>query len=471
MARIALDAMGGDFAPQAPVAGALLALGELDPEHHSQLVGRTAVIEDELARASTRRAPRRSQPLARRIDDRRGARRHRDDRPAHRGDPRQAAQLHGRRAQAPGRRTSPTRSSPPATPARRWPRPSFCSSCITGLTRPAIATMFPTLEASGRAPRLRRERRLLRRGARAVRLARLRVRRGHPRARRTRRSDCSASAKSRRRETPSVKEAHQLLVSGGTQLHRQRRGARPSRAAAATRGPLDVVVCDGFVGNVAAQVLRGRRADDRRACSRTAGIDAEQLARTLSRHLDYSEYGGAPLLGVKGVSIISHGNSSPRAIKNAIKVARARRRVAHERAHRRAGSAHAAVTERHVKRPDRAYRRHRARRSRARDDEPRLRRDRHRDDARVDRRAHGNLASGTSPATARRRAAWPRPPRAVAMAARGRAARRDRRDRPEHGDPRPPAARDRGRSSGRARRDARGGVRHLGARARAGSTG
>jgi glycerol-3-phosphate acyltransferase PlsX len=39
------------------------------------------------------------------------------------------------------------------------------------------------------------------------------------------------------------------------------------------------------------------------------------------RNLDYSEYGGAPLLGVRGVSIISHGKSSSRAIKNAIKVA------------------------------------------------------------------------------------------------------------------------------------------------------
>ena len=53
---------------------------------------------------------------------------------------------------------------------------------------------------------------------------------------------------------------------------------------------------------------------------RKAGVSAEQLQTGL-KHLDYSEYGGAPLLGVKGVSIISHGKSSPRAIKNAVKVA------------------------------------------------------------------------------------------------------------------------------------------------------
>ena len=48
MARIALDAMGGDFAPQATVAGALLALAELDPAHSIQLVGRTAVVDAQL---------------------------------------------------------------------------------------------------------------------------------------------------------------------------------------------------------------------------------------------------------------------------------------------------------------------------------------------------------------------------------------------------------------------------------------
>jgi glycerol-3-phosphate acyltransferase PlsX len=48
LARIALDAMGGDFAPQATVAGALLALAELDPRHTLQLVGRTSVVGEQL---------------------------------------------------------------------------------------------------------------------------------------------------------------------------------------------------------------------------------------------------------------------------------------------------------------------------------------------------------------------------------------------------------------------------------------
>ncbi|HEX7938987.1 MAG TPA: hypothetical protein VF483_08325, partial [Gemmatimonadaceae bacterium] len=50
------------------------------------------------------------------------------------------------------------------------------------------------------------------------------------------------------------------------------------------------------------------------------GIDELAIKKAL-RSLDYSEHGGAPLLGVKGVSIICHGRSNPRAIKNAIKIA------------------------------------------------------------------------------------------------------------------------------------------------------
>ena len=79
------------------------------------------------------------------------------------------------------------------------------------------------------------------------------------------------------------------------------------------------------------------------------------------KQLDYSEHGGAPLLGVNGVSIISHGKSSPRAIKNAIKVAvqAVETRMNEHIGRRLAGSAEA----RSMKRPDRVHRRHGPRRS------------------------------------------------------------------------------------------------------------
>jgi phosphate acyltransferase len=82
---------------------------------------------------------------------------------------------------------------------------------------------------------------------------------------------------------------------------------------------LDVVVCDGFVGNILLKFYEGVGP----LMTETlvgAGMDGEQLEKAL-RHIDYHEHGGAPLLGVKGVSMIAHGNSSPRAIKNAIRAA------------------------------------------------------------------------------------------------------------------------------------------------------
>ena len=81
-------------------------------------------------------------------------------------------------------------------------------------------------------------------------------------------------------------------------------------------------MCDGFVGNIvlkfyesAARLLIGivqREAPE--------VLVREDFGRVL-RFLDYSEYGGAPLLGVKGVTIMCHGSSSANAIKNAIRVA------------------------------------------------------------------------------------------------------------------------------------------------------
>lgn len=84
----------------------------------------------------------------------------------------------------------------------------------------------------------------------------------------------------------------------------------------------DVVVCDGFVGNVllkfyesVAAVIVGMLR------KQLAGRDEGALFEDVFRVLDYSEHGGAPLLGVGGVSIICHGESSPKAIRNALAVA------------------------------------------------------------------------------------------------------------------------------------------------------
>jgi glycerol-3-phosphate acyltransferase PlsX len=87
-------------------------------------------------------------------------------------------------------------------------------------------------------------------------------------------------------------------------------------------GHVDVVVCDGFVGNV---VLKFYESVARLILglvrSKAPDILERDDVREVFRVLDYSQYGGAPLLGIRGVTIICHGASTSNAIKNAIRVA------------------------------------------------------------------------------------------------------------------------------------------------------
>jgi glycerol-3-phosphate acyltransferase PlsX len=93
-------------------------------------------------------------------------------------------------------------------------------------------------------------------------------------------------------------------------------------------GKCDVVVCDGFVGNVILKVSEGLGAYFQSTLVERlheAGKDNAhwpKVFKDLVARLDYAEYGGAPLLGVNGNVFIGHGRSTPRAISNAIRVAR-----------------------------------------------------------------------------------------------------------------------------------------------------
>jgi phosphate acyltransferase len=95
-------------------------------------------------------------------------------------------------------------------------------------------------------------------------------------------------------------------------------------------GDVDVIVCDGFVGNVALKVSEGLadmikallRESLEATITRKIGYVLSRAAYTdFRKRTDYSEFGGAPLLGVKGVCIITHGRSNANAIKNSIRVA------------------------------------------------------------------------------------------------------------------------------------------------------
>jgi glycerol-3-phosphate acyltransferase PlsX len=95
-------------------------------------------------------------------------------------------------------------------------------------------------------------------------------------------------------------------------------------------GEVDVIVADGFVGNVALKISEGVANLVRTALKESLKATiTRQVGALLSRsafidfkkRLDHTEYGGAPLLGVKGVCIITHGSSNANAMKNAVRVA------------------------------------------------------------------------------------------------------------------------------------------------------
>lgn len=95
-------------------------------------------------------------------------------------------------------------------------------------------------------------------------------------------------------------------------------------------GHADVIVCDGFIGNVALKVSEGlvevikhllRESLEATITRKVGYILSKNGFLDFKKRVDYSEYGGAPLLGVKGVCIICHGRSNANALKNAIRVA------------------------------------------------------------------------------------------------------------------------------------------------------
>jgi glycerol-3-phosphate acyltransferase PlsX len=95
-------------------------------------------------------------------------------------------------------------------------------------------------------------------------------------------------------------------------------------------GKADVVVCDGFVGNVALKTSEGlaklvsvslRESLKSTVTSQVGALLSRAAFNAFKKRLDYSEYGGAPMLGVRGVCIVGHGSSNEKAIMNGIRVA------------------------------------------------------------------------------------------------------------------------------------------------------
>ncbi len=312
MITIAVDAMGGDHAPRPEVEGAVLAARELGVR--VLLVGQTDVVKRELSRHSHRGLPIELVPASEVItmkDSPTQAFRRKKDSSVH-----VAAKL-VRAGQADGLVSAGNTGAVMAV-AR------FVLGTLESVDRPALAAPFPTT-----------------RGGVAVLL------------------DVGANVDSK------VAHLEQFAVMGeiyyrvifGTRRPRVALlsiGAEEMKGNVLTReayvrlkqrplnfvgnvegrdlfaGNVNVIVCDGFIGNIALKISEGvaqhivtllKNALQSTLSSQVGSLLSRRAYQDFKKKIDYSEYGGAPLLGVRGITVIGHGGSNSNAIKNAIRVA------------------------------------------------------------------------------------------------------------------------------------------------------
>lgn len=312
MIRVAFDAMGGDNAPQAEIQGAVLALTDLPPNFLIQLVGRGEALEAELARHPGVDRSRLELHEATEVIGM-------DEKPlaAIRRKPKSSIAV-GLGLQKKGR-------SDAFVSAGNTGAVFAASTLMLGLhdtvERATLATLFPTadlpvlvLDAGATIDCSPRElagfahlgtvyvRDVLDRPSPTVGLLNI--------------------GEEDEKGNAAAKEAHQLLKAATGLNYIGNIEGRDILAGHSRHGHIDVVVCDGFVGNIVLKFYESvARLIVRLVKQKAPEVLERPDIREVFRVLDYSEYGGAPLLGVKGVSIICHGSSSPIAFRNAIRVA------------------------------------------------------------------------------------------------------------------------------------------------------
>jgi glycerol-3-phosphate acyltransferase PlsX len=310
--RIAIDAMGGDDAPGSIIDGALVAA-----RHHQiglLLVGDSALIERELSRhpaagsldveildtpdrivtserasAALRRTPRASIRLA--------AEAVRDGR---------AAALFS------AGHTGATVMAAVGTFGR-----------LTGVDRPALATLIPTrqdpavLLDSGASVECRPQH-LVQFALMGAAYARIALRCEAPRV------GLLSVGEEEGKGNELTREAHQLLKQAPVNFVGNLEGRH------VFAGDADVIVCDGFTGNVTLKTSEGLvemieallHAELTSTFGTRVGyLLSGQAYRRFRKRVDYSEYGGAPLLGIDNICIVGHGRSSPKAVSNAVTMA------------------------------------------------------------------------------------------------------------------------------------------------------
>jgi len=312
MTTIALDAMGGDHAPRTEVEGAILAARELDVR--LLLVGVEPAIRQELARHRQRGLPIEIAPASEVItmrDSPSQAFRRKKDSSLH-----VAARLvHDGKADAV---VSAGNTGAVMTVAR------FVLGTLPSVDRPALAAAFPNMKervsvildvganVDSKPEQIEQfavmgeifYRTIF--GLRRPRVALLSI------------------GEEEIKGNELTREAFNRLKHGSLNFVGNVEGRD------VFRGNVDVIVCDGFIGNIALKISEGlvehiggmlKRAIKSSLRSQLGYALSKRAFDDFRKRTDYSEYGGAPLLGVRGITIIGHGSSNANAIKNAIRVA------------------------------------------------------------------------------------------------------------------------------------------------------
>lgn len=296
MIWIAVDAMGGDYAPRRVIDGALAAVRQ--DELGVALVGPSAAIEAELARVAQNGGMDRS--LVRVVDapDTIGM----DESPAAalrrkpRASIRVAADLVARGEAAALFSAGHTGATVMAAHG--------AFGMLPGVDRPALAAAIPT--------RRRRPAILLDVGAnvdcRPPHLLQFAVM-GRVYARvafdiESPRIGILSNGEEPGKGNDLTREAHRLLKASPLPF------IGNVEARDVYSGDADVIVCDGFTGNIALKISEG-----------LVEVVEALLGQELSSTLDAAEHGGAPLLGVAAVTIVAHGRSAPNAVRNAVRMA------------------------------------------------------------------------------------------------------------------------------------------------------
>ncbi len=311
MIRVAVDAMGGDTAPQAEIEGVAAAIAQLPSSFLVQLVGQRDVIERELAkhpgldraRLEIIDAPdvigMGEKPLA-----------------AVRKKPNSSIVV-GLKLQAAGR-------SDAFLSAGNTGAVLAASTVVLGLhdgvERASVGAAFPTaerpvivLDAGANVDCSPRE--LVNFAILGSVYARDVMRRPNPTV------GLLNVGEEEEKGNAVAKEAHQLLKRASGINYVGNIEGRDILPGHPKHGNIDVVVCDGFVGNVVLKFYES-------AQKMLVGIMKREAPEVLKRQdfgrvltfLDWTEYGGAPLLGVKGIALMCHGASTGNAFKHAIRV-------------------------------------------------------------------------------------------------------------------------------------------------------